>query len=222
MANAKIVGIVSSPRGEKSLSAKLVAAALSAAEKAGAQVKAIDIAKENIGYCQGCLACRRTGECPLSDGYKSVLQEVLSADGIILSSPNYLSHISAQLKTFLDRSVNVQHEQQLEGKYAFAVMASGGSDEVPLDYMTGFLTESGARITGSLSLLLNRPGAMDAAMAHAAELGGDLYEAIATRREYPEQAKEHEEWVRVNARTMKANEKTWPHNYAYWVSRGWL
>jgi len=218
----KILGIVSSPKGERSVTLKLVNAAMDAARSVGAETEIADITRMNIKFCTGCMICRKTGTCPLPDEYNGLLDKITESDGIVISSPNYLSHVSAQLKMLLDRSVNIQHEQMLEGKYGFAIMAAGGSDNIPLDYMTTFLKESGAMITGSVSCLLNTPNGMNAALAAASDMGANLARAIAEKRYYPEQQAEHAQWLRDSARTIAVNKEMWSHNYAVWEHRGWL
>lgn len=66
-----------------------------------------------------------------SEGVKAVLKKVakatpkdlLNVDGIILGSPNYYGTMAAEMKAFLDKSV--QYHGKLEGKVG-AAFASGG------------------------------------------------------------------------------------------------
>ena len=43
------------------------------------------------------------------DDYEKVRDAALGADGLILASPVYMNHVSAQLKAFLDRSYSLSH-----------------------------------------------------------------------------------------------------------------
>ena len=53
-------------------------------------------------------------------------------------------NITAQLKTFLDRSANFVHEQYLDGKYGFSIMTAGGDGEKGvLGIMNRFMQVSG-------------------------------------------------------------------------------
>jgi len=54
---------------------------------------------------------------------RATLKDLLSADGIILGSPTYYGTMAAEMKAFIDRSV--QYHGKLEGK-AGGTFASGG------------------------------------------------------------------------------------------------
>jgi len=51
-------------------------------------------------------------------------REFLKADGIILGSPNYYGTMAAEMKAFLDKSV--QYHGKLEGKVGAAFSSGGG------------------------------------------------------------------------------------------------
>ncbi len=55
---------------------------------------------------------------------QAALKDLLIADGIILGSPNYYGTMAAQMKAFLDRSV--QYHGKLEGKVGGAFSSGGG------------------------------------------------------------------------------------------------
>ena len=57
--------------------------------EAGNEVEKIFVAGKNIGYCKGCYACKDTGVCVIKDDMAEVLQKMLDADVIVLSSPVY-------------------------------------------------------------------------------------------------------------------------------------
>jgi len=220
----KIVGISSSPRGKNSNTLKLLNAAAEGAKERGAEVEVIDVAKLNIRFCTGCLACRKSGECVIKDDYPMLLKKLMAADGVILSCPNYIHNVPGQLKVVFDRSANCVHEQRLEGKYGFSIMTAGGSDEeLVLGIMNHFLALCGATVTGGVGHLMNRgPAGMEDAIKRARAMGADLVDAIAEKRIYPEQEAAHEAWKKQFARTIKLNEINWSHNYDYWVRMGWV
>jgi multimeric flavodoxin WrbA len=182
------------------------------------------VTKLNIEYCNGCLSCRQTGKCCIEDDYQELMEKLRAANGIVLSSPNYMSGITAQLKTVFDRSANCNHEQYFDGKYAFSIMTAGGSDEeLVLGIMNDFLKDTGASVIGGVGLLRVRgPSGLEDAIKRAHDMGKDLVKAIEERRPYPAQAVERAAWRERFARTIKANEKNWKHNYAFWVEKGWI
>jgi NAD(P)H dehydrogenase (quinone) len=53
------------------------------------------------------------------------LEDLLTADGIIMGSPTYYGQMSAKLKAFIDESVKIHGE--LEGKVGAAFTSSGGT-----------------------------------------------------------------------------------------------
>src|SRR5574344_1838212 len=71
----------------------------------GNEVEKIIVEGKNIGYCKACYACKDTGVCVIKDDMADVLQKILGADVIVLSSPVYFYSISAQLKAVIDRTV---------------------------------------------------------------------------------------------------------------------
>lgn len=82
---------------------------LMAAQEAGADIKFINVVDKVIGHCTGCAACsarRDKGgqvKCILKDDYLEIENEVLEADGIILTAPVYSVGPTGQLKNFIDR-----------------------------------------------------------------------------------------------------------------------
>ena len=73
---------------------------------AGNRVEKIRIADKKIGYCHACYYCRsHGGECAVKDDMAEVLQKMIDADVIVLSSPVYFYSIAAQLKAVIDRTV---------------------------------------------------------------------------------------------------------------------
>ncbi|HHV23604.1 MAG: flavodoxin family protein [Methanosarcina sp.] len=220
----KIVGIQSSPRGKNSNTLKLLNAALDGASKAGAEVESIDIAKLKIKYCTACNTCHETGECTIKDDYEMVLKKLLTADGIVLSSPNYITNVTAQLKTMFDRSPLVIHEQLFEGKYSLS-LTTAGSDELDfvLGIMDNFIVHCGGKTIGGVGCSVARgPEAMEEAIIKSREMGKDLVEAIKEKRQYPEQEARHEAWRERFKYVVLANKDQWTHNCDYWMEKGWL
>lgn len=220
----KIIAITSSPKGKNSLTLRLVDAALEGAREAGAETEIIDVARTKINYCKGCVNCYKVGECAQKDEYAGVKQKLIAADGIILSSPNYIDGVTAQLKTFFDRSANLIHEQLLDGKYGLTfTTAGGGGDEKVLATMNTFINKSGGLVVGSASFLAAQgPQGMDAGIKKAHALGKDMVAAIKEKRHYPDQESTHAEWRKAFALSVKYNKEKWAHNYQHWVEKGWL
>lgn len=75
------------------------------AKEAGNEVEKIRVPEKKIGYCSACYACRGTGVCAKKDDMAEILQKMIDADVIVLSSPVYFYSIDAQLKAVIDRTV---------------------------------------------------------------------------------------------------------------------
>jgi len=56
---------------------------------------------------------------------KTTIEDLLSADGIIIGSPTYYGQMSAKLKALIDKSVKIHGK--LEGKVGAAFTSSGGT-----------------------------------------------------------------------------------------------
>ncbi len=72
---------------------------------AGHNVEKIRVSEKNIGYCRACYACKKSGICAIKDDMADILQKMIDADVIVLSSPVYFYSIDAQLKALIDRTV---------------------------------------------------------------------------------------------------------------------
>ena len=58
-----------------------------------------------IEPCKGCWACQELGRCTIDDDMNNVLMPMLlDIDAIVLGSPVYFNNVSAQLKSFIDRT----------------------------------------------------------------------------------------------------------------------
>ncbi|AKB81497.1 iron-sulfur flavoprotein [Methanosarcina barkeri 3] len=220
----KVVGILSSPRGKKSNTLKLMDAALQGAAEAEAEVEAIDIAKLKIKYCIACDSCHEKGECTIKDDFNLVMGKLLAADGIILSSPNYITNVTAQLKTLFDRSPLMVHEQLFEGKYGFSLTTAGSREvDFVLDIMNNYMKICGGNTIGGVGCAMSQgPSALEAAIEKSREMGKDLVKSINEKRQYPEQEAAQKTWRERFKYVLLANKDHWTHNCDYWMEKGWI
>lgn len=220
----KIVGICASPRGAESRTARLVEAVLKGAASVGAETEFVDICRRRIEFCTGCGTCYATGECPRVDDFSRLFETMVGADGLVLGSPNYINGPTAQLKQVLDRMADAIHCRAFDGKYGCAVCTTGGSgDDRVVEYLSGVLNNLGAQFVGGVGVALGAdPGRLSGALLQGEALGRDLAEAIATRRQYPDQIAALEASREYFRALVTANRDTWPHEYEVWADRGWL
>lgn len=74
--------------------------------EAGHKVEKIRLAEKNIGYCTGCYACQKLHKCCQKDDANELVEKMLAADSIVLSTPVYFYSMDAQLKALIDRTVS--------------------------------------------------------------------------------------------------------------------
>jgi multimeric flavodoxin WrbA len=120
----KILGISCSPR-KGGNTETLVRAALDAAQADGAGVEFYSVIGKNIGFCDGCYACRKTGQCHIKDDMPELFDKMLGADGILFGAPVYFWDINAQAKAIIDRTFQVSAQRNFRNKAAGAIVNAG-------------------------------------------------------------------------------------------------
>ena len=104
----KIVAINASPRAGWN-TAQLVEQAALGAKKENAQVKYYDLYKqEKFTGCVSCFGCMldpNKGKCVYKDGLSEILEEISTADGLIIGTPNYLGEVSAGFRALCERLI---------------------------------------------------------------------------------------------------------------------
>lgn len=70
---------------------------------AGNEVEFVSLAGREIGFCRGCLACQKTGNCVIRDEMDALIGKVREADALVFASPIHYYEMSGQMKVFLDR-----------------------------------------------------------------------------------------------------------------------
>jgi len=218
----KILGINASPRGSNSQTLRLVEAALNGAKSAGAEVELIDVCKLKIEYCNGCQVCFKKGVCVHKDDFQGLYEKILSAEGLVWGSPNYLHSVTAQMKTLVDRMADAIHCQLLTGKYSCAVATGGSNCDQVTEYLSGIILNFGSFVTGNVGAKMSDgPKAFEAAEKNAFELGKSLAGDILARRDYIEQREMLEENRAYFMRLVKMHQKDWEHEYEYWNRLNW-
>jgi len=218
----KIVSIIGSPHGMKGQTGILLDGMLDAVRGTGAEVTAFSLSSLTVKPCQACDTCHKKGICAINDDFNTVKRAFEDADGLILASPNYFTSVSAQMKALFDRCCGLMHLQAIEGKYAAAVVTSGGpgGEEVEA-YMLRFMRSLGFTTVGSMGVL-GRQMSEETRQPHlaaAAELGARLVGAIDAKQQFPEQQDERKAVMERMKGLMQAQQDHWPYEYKYWVER---
>ncbi len=190
----RVAGVISSGR-DGSHSAAMVRAAMEGAAAAGAQVQIIELPKQRIGYCMGCLACMKAGQCHQEDDFAAVKQTLCGADGIVWGAPVYGGAPNAIMKNLVDRLGMLEVlTSSLGGKHMAGIAAArsartarkvartlsrfGSSGTFARSRASGYLGEgfSGGRT------------ADERVLEKARRLGARLVQDIVQKRRYPFQS----------------------------------
>ena len=92
-----------SPRPHGS-TAQLCEALVKGSIESGATAIYACLGEKKLSFCHGCRECSRSGVCPQDDGISDLLGELVRCDALVMASPSYWRDVTAQMKTFIDRS----------------------------------------------------------------------------------------------------------------------
>ena len=168
----KIIGINGSPhrQGDTTL---LLQTALDAASSEGAETETLFVA-EILGnlktpFCTGCAnPCPAT--CYRGTVFEDTLKTLGEADGLLVGSPVYFGEISAQLKSFWDRTRRLRTEKKLinvVGGGLSVGAARFGGQETTLQAIHNMMLVQGMIVVGD-GYPDNDAGHFGAAAQHAA------------------------------------------------------
>ncbi len=146
----RIIALVGSPRKEKGNTAALVDLVREGIRAEGAEEEVIFLPGGTVQPCKACDTCHVKGRCPQKDDFGLIVEKIMAADGVVLATPNYILHVSAQLKAFVDRCCGIVHLLGFRRRYGAAVVTSGGGDEEPIaSYLEKFMIRTGIVPVGS-------------------------------------------------------------------------
>jgi multimeric flavodoxin WrbA len=216
----KIIALVGSPHGEKGATARLTHHVIRGLESLDAETETIYLKGKSVLPCLGCDICHKKGDCVQKDEFETIKNKIYDADGVILASPNYIFHVSAQLKAFIDRCNGVVHCLGFEGKYGASVVTSGGGDEPPIaEYMNHFMTITGIVPVGSVwatMALIEEDEFPEDLQEKGFNLGVDLAESIREKRRYSQAEVKIEVFKQRMKDLMLWKKEEWPYEYQYW------
>ena len=182
MSAYKIAALNGSPHENLGNTALLLDMLRGALENQGIEMEEIHLGRQRIEYCTGCGLCIRSGDCWIKDDHGELVEKLLAADGIILASPVFFFHVTAQMKAFIDRSLGYGHRPRSGWKPGLAVSVSAGAGETGAADYLGFVMRSfGAFSIGSLTAIALAAGeflGLDQVKARAESLAGELASAV--------------------------------------------
>ena len=144
---AKVLGLAGSPRRHGNTE-RLLDAALEGAAQKGATVDKVVLDTLNIGPCNGCAYCSRTGQCVLRDDMDVLYAKLRAADVVVLASPIYFRGVTAQTKAMIDRCLllwtllyDLKRPWREKGDRPRGLFISAAGDKGPIEFR-GALLES--------------------------------------------------------------------------------
>ncbi len=223
--NPKVVAINGSPHEGVGNTSLMIGMLEEHLNKEGFELEHIMLSRHLINYCTGCALCLEKGTCWIKDDHKALAAKVLDADALILASPVYFHHVTAQMKTFLDRSLSFGHKPRPTWKPGLAVSVSAGWGETDTArYLGGVLRAFGAFNVGELTSIAVGPGEFigkEAVEARAKDLARDLVLAVREGRRYPATCDDLEFWqfmgklVHDHPELMKSDHEHWKEHGLY-------
>lgn len=185
----KVVAINGSPHGVIGNTSQMIQMMAETLSQEGISLEDVSLADKNIEYCIGCAVCLEKGKCWRPDDYSEIVNKLLAADGIILASPVYFGHVTAQMKTFIDRSLSYGHKPRRAWKPGLAISVSAGRGETETArYLARTLGIYGIFSVGTFTAIATNPGAFlgkELVEARAQDLARDLARAMKEKRQYP-------------------------------------
>lgn len=101
------------------------------AKESGHVVEKIWLRDKKIGYCTGCGYCFQANECSQKDDMAEILEKMIAADVIVLSTPVYFYSMCGQMKTFIDRTTPKYEE--VKNKDFYFIMTAADGDKANLE-----------------------------------------------------------------------------------------
>jgi multimeric flavodoxin WrbA/putative sterol carrier protein len=222
-AQYRVVAVNGSPHEGFGNTSQMLAMLGENLSREGLELEEIFLSQYQIGFCTGCATCLEDGACWVRDDYNSVVRNVLEADAVILASPVYFFNVTAQMKTFLDRSLGYGHRPRGDWKPGLTLSVSAGHGETWVaDYLGRVLRTFGAFPVGKFTAIAVGPGEFlgrEAVEARAADLARDLARAVKEGRRYPATDQDLGYW-QFMSNLIKENRDFMAADYEHWQERG--
>jgi multimeric flavodoxin WrbA len=124
----KVIGINGSARKDGNTSI-LIRKVFDELEAEGIETKLVNLGPQSVNGCLACMKCfeNKDGHCVQDkDTLNEWVDEMATADGIVLGTPVYFANLSGQIKCFLDRAWMVAraNDNLFKRKVGAAVVAA--------------------------------------------------------------------------------------------------
>ena len=127
-----VIAVVGSPRSGGN-SETIVDAVLAGAKENGKDVKKYNLNKMKVVGCQACMGCKKSGKCVQKDDMIALLEDIKTAEAVVLSTPFYFGSSNAQFRLFQDRCYSLFDMSFKsfipEGKKLVTIVTCGSGEE---------------------------------------------------------------------------------------------
>lgn len=107
------------------------------AKETGHVAEKINLGKKKLNPCTACYACRNGGVCIQKDDMTEMLEKLVLADIIVLSTPVYFYSMDAQMKMFIDRCLP-RYREIKNKEFYFIITSADPQREATDETMGGF------------------------------------------------------------------------------------
>lgn len=193
----------------------------------GVDCEIVTLSHYRLEMCRGCGLCFEKGEefCPLKDDRDVLMEKIMSADGIVMATPNYSFQVSGMMKVFLDRFGFALHRPRYFGKAFTSIVSQGigGGDKI-VDYLDflgrnlGFNTVKGARITALDPVPDKTRQKIDKTLAQLSK----QFHVKLTKPAYPVPSFFQLLVFRMGRTTIAQRLDDSNRDYRYYAEKGWL
>jgi multimeric flavodoxin WrbA len=191
------------------------------------EVEIVRLSDHHIQVCKGCQVCFAKGEeyCPLKDDRDVLIEKMMVSDGVVFASPNYSFHVSAIMKTFLDRLGFAFHRPRFFGKTFTSIVVQGiyGGNKIVnyLDFVgnaLGFSAVKGSCILTIDPVTEKQQHKIDKALAAHAR----RYYARLEKPAYPAATLFGLMVFRMGRTKMRLELDDNSRDYTYYAEKGWF
>lgn len=135
----KVILVNGSPH-EKGCTYTALAEAAETLNKNKIETEIFQIGNKPVQGCIGCMACRKTGRCFVSDSVNDFAEKAKTADGFIFGTPVHYAAASGSITSFMDRAF-YSGGSALTGKPAAAIVSCRrGGASAAFDQMNKYFT----------------------------------------------------------------------------------
>ncbi|MCM1055178.1 MAG: flavodoxin family protein [Bacteroides sp.] len=135
----KVILVNGSPH-EKGCTYTALSEAAEALEKNGIETEIFQVGNKPVAGCIGCMSCKKTGRCFVSDKVNEFTEKAKNADGFIFGSPVHYASASGSITSFMDRAF-YSGGSSLMGKPAAAVASCRrGGASATFDQLNKYFT----------------------------------------------------------------------------------